>query len=461
MRCSNCNKEINPQSNYCEYCGEEINSNKNNIEYNSELNSQQINDVKNTLIKNKKIVAIIAGVIVLAIAVVVGIKIFKGQPLSENEIKKEIADKTIIVANKEIKLNDKNIEKFKITKRKTDSKKTDSINIEIKLKYKEMKATIDYYVNFYYSEDKWKLYSNDYEVTDIDIGEDPLDAIKEAIMSEELLFTSDYIEVDVSQIKSIGDIEYDKDNETFEAKVEFTNGIYKTDGIINGKIYLDTSELIWNVNSIQITKINKATKESKVDEKVINETVKAFLMEKTFYGWVYKYEKDGEIEEKYVLLPPKSISEIKVIDYLEQEKEGVIKIEFEGKASDEIIKNAEFKGSISIPVTIGEDEYDFVDTDVIKYELVGPEESEIIQQILDYKVYDKKISASIAKSFKRTKEFTRDINEYYVNGTVDINGEIKNIQVEFNLSEDNDTDKLYWEVYDVYEEDEAINNDIE
>lgn len=467
MKCRHCRKEIlNENANYCEHCGESlIKEDLLNVDIDTsshdQVNAEQIRVAKETVKKNK--IAIIIATAVLVV-IIVGISVFsyiKGRPLNDNKIEEAIMGQTVSVGSKEIKLSDKTIESIKIKSRKTEKKSTDEVTLNIKVKVnKEFTADLKYIASFSYNKDNGWNFQNGYvhEVEDIDAKGDISKKIVEDLKKQNSIYTSDYESIPGYLIKEIDDVNYKKNDNgyTFSGKVVLTNGLYYTEGKIKGSAYIDTYDFDFSVGETTITDLEKAKKEKKEDKELSLEVIKnyAFSSYNNSYEYVYKVD-DREYSEEYAIYND-SITELTINNITEKPDDNVLRVEIEGKAENEDIKNIEFNGVVNIPLKIGEEAYTDSNIEITKVETKEIKEDFIKKELLDMEIEGKTIKKAVADSFKETSRDNKYVGEKYIDGTIKVDdNEVKiQVQCELKKSENDDDEMVYkWEIVRVCKDD--------
>lgn len=470
MKCRHCRKEIlNENANYCEHCGESLIKEdllNVNIDTSShdQVNAEQIRVAKETVKKNK--VAIIIAAVVL-LAVIAGISVFsyiKGRPLNESKVEKAVMGQTISVGAKEIKLSDKTIETIKIKSRKTEKKSTDDVTLNIKVKVnKEFTAELEYIASFSYDKG-WKFQSGYVkEVEEINAKGDISDKIIKELKKQDQIYTSDYESIPGYLIKEIDDMKCKKDDDgySFSGKVVLTNGLYYTEGKIKGNAYIDTYDFNFSVGTANITDLETAKKEKKEDKDLTLEVIKnyAFSDYHNSYKYTYKID-DRDYSEEYEIYDD-DITELKINNTTEKTDDNLLRIEVEGKAKNEDIKNLEFTGVVNIPLKIGEEADTDSEIEITKVEAKEIKEDFIKDELLDMDFDGKSIKKAVAESFKETSRDNKYIGEKYIDGTVKIDGtEVKmQVQCQLKATEDDDYNVVYkWEVVRICKEDSFLYN---
>lgn len=460
MKCNNCNKEIiDASQNYCNFCGESLNNNNDPVELTGEVNSgvtkEQLESAKEAIVKNKKMVGIIAGVIAL-IAVVIGIVTFmSGRPMSESKIKKDVIGQSVYIGGKSFTITDENLKDFKLVNRNTVKKASDTVELEFKLELEEADATIGYFVQYYY--DKEWTYSSGYMsgVTSIDPKTKPEDEI-EALLKESGLRIKNGGTVQGSLIKEISNIKVEGTDEkrTFTGDITLSNGVSSQKGSVEGDVEFNLNDFKWTVTTPYIVDVKGVEIESKIDEKML----KAIALDVvggnvSGNGKVYNYKYlDGENERNTSFTLTKDIITdltIKNPSYIEADN--VIRMEIEGKAKGDVISDLSFSGVILLNSSFDKNILKESDVSITAISIEELKADKVKELILDKKISGTKINSDIAKTFVEEKRNSTEVVREYINGKITIDGTEVPVQVQAQVVLNGG--KYAWKVSGIYKDD--------
>lgn len=458
MKCNNCRKNVTDNSNYCEFCGEsflEIEQDINlDMSHINEKNTDQINEAKQIIKKNKLIIGIVAAIIVVVIGGIFTLGYIKSQPLSDSEIKESLIGESVSIGNKTIKLSDENIEKIKVKNRSTEKKKSDHVNLELVVNYKKTKITLDQDISYYYNEDKkeWvKNYSTTNSVKNIETKNKFEDEISKGIKKLDTISNNYdyYTTVYGYQVSKISNYSFESEgiDREFTADIELSNGVYTTTGEIEGTAYYDFSSMSWKLDYVSIEKINDSKENKEIDSDLLNKIVKEYLGDSNVS---YKYKVGEDEKITYFDINTDMISEIKVNNTTAKEDTNQLRLEIEGKASNGVVTNIDFSGVVMIPLRIGEDADTDTELEIKNVQVEVPGIEKIKELLLDENLGSDKIKLAEADTFKETEKYDKYVGYYYVNGTIEINGEVKEVQVKFALKKPYKKD-YSWELSGIYE----------
>lgn len=459
MRCKNCGKEVDDSHNYCVKCGEKLNDYDKLI--NSELldnerievnNEEKKLSIKDTIKNNKKILAVIGGVVVGLIIVKIIVNMLSGQPLDKGEIRDTLIGNRIYVGQSLIMLSDENIADIEILDRETVNKDRDNVNLKINLTLEMVDIDLEYNVQYYY--DKGWIYLNGDvgEVLEVNPDKGVEEALREEIKNVNIqssyggMIKGDYV-------KEISNIMVKKDGkeDSFTANAVLTNGIVSQKGNISGKMKFSLDDLRWVIFSTNFEKTEEEVFEEKIDEGIL----KNLLMDMIGgdEGRDYKYENESGNTIRFNIVK-EMISEINLKDIDISEDEKYILIQVQGKIRNNIIKDMAFNGEIKLNRNISENSMEHVDINIDSVELVYPTVEEI-KELMTYNSLDEKIiNKKVADTFV---EESRDISErdtIYINGKINIDREVKNVQLRVVLF--SNKGEYFWTILDVYTKDSYL-----
>lgn len=461
-KCENCNKLINKGERYCTSCGEDL---KNGEEGTSDFNSdpsmnmdeakEQLGQLKEFIMKNKKISGIVGGIIAVLVIVLIVFGIMAGMPLSESKIKKELVGKSVNVYGSTINLTDENLENIEVINRSTVKKSYDDVNVELEIKLDKAVVNAEGTISFAYYDDEW-TYSSCYitDIKSIDTDSKPEDVIKDSL-KEQTLYEGYSTEIDGNLITEINNIECGELNSTegqeFTADIKLSNGVCYQEAAVNGIVIFDFDSQVWEIDSAEVTDLGKTIKEAKVDEEALKDMLLAAIVDEssyymeqtaTNYGGSFKIENDD-------------IDKFTVKNYVLQ-ADNKIRAEIEGTAKSDEISEMVFSGTMIVSSELLDSSYyNDIDVKITSVKIEDPTIEEIKSRILDETVSKTEINYDISNSFKEVKRDKSEITKQYINGTLTVDGKEVQVQVEMNFEQDYSDESQSWNVIGVYAQDSS------
>lgn len=126
----------------------------------------------------------------------------------------------------------------------------------------------------------------------------------------------------------------------------------------------------------------------------------------------------------------------------------LIVAEVTGTISEGIIKNVEFQGNVSVPLNITKDADSDAKLNIVSGTVEGPSEEDVQSLLIDKRFDGNKIDITTASSFKETKRNEDGVMNKILHGTLTVNGQPVEVQVEMTLTSDYNGN-IQWKVYDI------------
>lgn len=474
MRCCNCKKEINEQDNYCIYCGENLNSNftlNENIEFNidnegskeamkvalnksTEYGKQAVEFIK----EHKALSGIIAGVLVVIIVLLSIFSAMRGKPLSESKVKELIMGERMYICSEDITLSKDNISDFEIIDRQSKKKSYDNITSKFVIDLDGIKVEVEASIDLDYYDKKWEvsgIFEND--ILSIVVEEDPSEEVLNELFEYAYIIdeNSNTIYFDDEYVKEITNLKFSGENESRDitADLVLSNGIMEMTYEVSGKAVYDINYMEWEFED---NKFDSKVKESvhvldKTDDEMLSEIAKEAISRSYFK---YEYKVGDRNLSRGLSISDENISEIKVNNCMLYNNDTQVRMEVEGTASMGAIEKIAFNGIIYFEASVTSSYIDEYEVSISELKVKDITVDEIKDLLLSQKVNNTSITVSDAKTFKETERNNLgDMFVQYVNGTIEIKGESKSVQIQCEI--DTNDDNYQWKIKGVYTEDNS------
>ena len=438
-------------------------SNMNNNFNNPYMNQGQVNgnvysgfNNKNNTAKNKRLGIIIGSCIGAAILLIIvgGIlyNALSGKALSEDKIRESLVGEEVYLLGNDVEISENNMKKVEVLDRKTKKKSSDQVKVEITLENGDTTFVFDATAQYYYFKDEgWKLSGAiQYNVKDIKTDKDFNKLIKENIQEDETIY-SDTTRLNTSSLTEVTGAQLQVNENSYSYKVnataEFSNGVYAASGDIEASIDYEWDNDTWEIVYSKLSLNGNTTKNDSVDEEQLKKSLESYLSS----GYV-SYEKKYVIGTREVSantsVTGDFVTSLNINKYVMNDSSNLIVAEVTGTISEGIIKNVEFQGNVSVPLNITKDADSDAKLNIVSGTVEGPSEEDVQSLLIDKRFDGNKIDITTASSFKETKRNEDGVMNKILHGTLTVNGQPVEVQVEMTLTSDYNGN-IQWKVYDI------------
>lgn len=438
-------------------------SNMNNNFNNPYINQGQVNgnvysgfNNKNNTAKNKRLGIIIGSCIGAAILLIIvgGIlyNALSGKALSEDKIRESLVGEEVYLLGNDIEISENNMKKVEVLDRKTKKKSSDQVKVEITLENGDTTFVFDATAQYYYFKDEgWKLSGAIQDnVKDIKTDKDFNKLIKENIQEDETIY-SDTTRLNTSSLTEVTGAQLQVNENSYSYKVnataEFSNGVYVASGDIEASIDYEWDNDTWEIVYSKLSLNGNTTKNDSVDEEQLKKSLESYLSS----GYV-SYEKKYVIGTREVSantsVTGDFVTSLNINKYVMNDSSNLIVAEVTGTISEGIIKNVEFQGNVSVPLNITKDADSDAKLNIVSGTVEGPSEEDVQSLLIDKRFDGNKIDITTASSFKETKRNEDGVMNKILHGTLTVNGQPVEVQVEMTLTSDYNGN-IQWKVYDI------------
>lgn len=222
---------------------------------------------------------------------------------------------------------------------------------------------------------------------------------------------------------------------------------------VSGKAVYDINYMEWKFED---NKFDSKVKESvhvldKTDDEMLSEIAKEAISRSYFK---YEYKVGDRNLSRGLSISDENISEIKVNNCMLYNNDTQVRMEVEGTASMGAIEKIAFNGIIYFEASVTSSYIDEYEVSVSELKVKDITGDEIKDLLLSQKVNNTSITVSDAKTFKETERNNLgDMFVQYVNGTIEIKGESKSVQIQCEI--DTNDDNYQWKIKRVYTEDNS------
>lgn len=455
----NTNNIPNPNNNQNMNNYSNMNSNFNN----PYMNQGQVNgnvysgfNNKNNTAKNKRLGIIIGSCIGAAILLIIvgGIlyNALSGKALSEDKIRESLVGEEVYLLGNDVEISENNMKKVEVLDRKTKKKSSDQVKVEITLENGDTTFVFDATAQYYYFKDEgWKLSGAiQDDVKDIKTDKDFNKLIKENIQEDETIY-SDTTRLNTSSLTEVTGAQLQVNENSYSYKVnataEFSNGVYAASGDIEASIDYEWDNDTWEIVYSKLSLNGNTTKNDSVDEEQLKKSLESYLSS----GYV-SYEKKYVIGTREVSantsVTGDFVTSLNINKYVMNDSSNLIVAEVTGTISEGIIKNVEFQGNVSVPLNITKDADSDAKLNIVSGTVEGPSEEDVQSLLIDKRFDGNKIDITTASSFKETKRNEDGVMNKILHGTLTVNGQPVEVQVEMTLTSDYNGN-IQWKVYDI------------
>lgn len=455
----NTNNIPNPNNNQNMNNYSNMNSNFNN----PYMNQGQVNgnvysgfNNKNNTAKNKRLGIIIGSCIGAAILLIIvgGIlyNALSGKALSEDKIRESLVGEEVYLLGNDVEISENNMKKVEVLDRKTKKKSSDQVKVEITLENGDTTFVFDATAQYYYFKDEgWKLSGAiQDDVKDIKTDKDFNKLIKENIQEDETIY-SDTTRLNTSSLTEVTGAQLQVNENSYSYKVnataEFSNGVYAASGDIEASIDYEWDNDTWEIVYSKLSLKGNTTKNDSVDEEQLKKSLESYLSS----GYV-SYEKKYVIGTREVSantsVTGDFVTSLNINKYVMNDSSNLIVAEVTGTISEGIIKNVEFQGNVSVPLNITKDADSDAKLNIVSGTVEGPSEEDVQSLLIDKRFDGNKIDITTASSFKETKRNEDGVMNKILHGTLTVNGQPVEVQVEMTLTSDYNGN-IQWKVYDI------------
>lgn len=438
-------------------------SNMNNNFNNPYMNQGQVNgnvysgfNNKNNTAKNKRLGIIIGSCIGAAILLIIvgGIlyNALSGKALSEDKIRESLVGEEVYLLSNDVEISENNMKKVEVLDRKTKKKSSDQVKVEITLENGDTTFVFDATAQYYYFKDEgWKLSGAIQDnVKDIKTDKDFNKLIKENIQEDETIY-SDTTRLNTSSLTEVTGAQLQVNENSYSYKVnataEFSNGVYSASGDIEASIDYEWDNDTWEIVYSKLSLNGNTTKNDSVDEEQLKKSLESYLSS----GYV-SYEKKYVIGTREVSantsVTGDFVTSLNINKYVMNDSSNLIVAEVTGTISEGIIKNVEFQGNVSVPLNITKDADSDAKLNIVSGTVEGPSEEDVQSLLIDKRFDGNKIDITTASSFKETKRNEDGVMNKILHGTLTVNGQPVEVQVEMTLTSDYNGN-IQWKVYDI------------
>lgn len=438
-------------------------SNMNNNFNNPYMNQGQVNgnvysgfNNKNNTAKNKRLGIIIGSCIGAAILLIIvgGIlyNALSGKALSEDKIRESLVGEEVYLLGNDVEISENNMKKVEVLDRKTKKKSSDQVKVEITLENGDTTFVFDATAQYYYFKDEgWKLSGAIQDnVKDIKTDKDFNKLIKENIQEDETIY-SDTTRLNTSSLTEVTGAQLQVNENSYSYKVnataEFSNGVYAASGDIEASIDYEWDNDTWEIVYSKLSLNGNTTKNDSVDEEQLKKSLESYLSS----GYV-SYEKKYVIGTREVSantsVTGDFVTSLNINKYVMNDSSNLIVAEVTGTISEGIIKNVEFQGNVSVPLNITKDADSDAKLNIVSGTVEGPSEEDVQSLLIDKRFDGNKIDITTASSFKETKRNEDGVMNKILHGTLTVNGQPVEVQVEMTLTSDYNGN-IQWKVYDI------------
>lgn len=438
-------------------------SNMNNNFNNPYINQGQVNgnvysgfNNKNNTAKNKRLGIIIGSCIGAAILLIIvgGIlyNALSGKALSEDKIRESLVGEEVYLLGNDVEISENNMKKVEVLDRKTKKKSSDQVKVEITLENGDTTFVFDATAQYYYFKDEgWKLSGAIQDnVKDIKTDKDFNKLIKENIQEDETIY-SDTTRLNTSSLTEVTGAQLQVNENSYSYKVnataEFSNGVYAASGDIEASIDYEWDNDTWEIVYSKLSLNGNTTKNDSVDEEQLKKSLESYLSS----GYV-SYEKKYVIGTREVSantsVTGDFVTSLNINKYVMNDSSNLIVAEVTGTISEGIIKNVEFQGNVSVPLNITKDADSDAKLNIVSGTVEGPSEEDVQSLLIDKRFDGNKIDITTASSFKETKRNEDGVMNKILHGTLTVNGQPVEVQVEMTLTSDYNGN-IQWKVYDI------------
>ncbi|MDY2730071.1 MAG: hypothetical protein SOV35_08450 [Clostridium sp.] len=438
-------------------------SNMNNNFNNPYINQGQVNgnvysgfNNKNNTAKNKRLGIIIGSCIGAAILLIIvgGIlyNALSGKALSEDKIRESLVGEEVYLLGNDVEISENNMKKVEVLDRKTKKKSSDQVKVEITLENGDTTFVFDATAQYYYFKDEgWKLSGAIQDnVKDIKTDKDFNKLIKENIQEDETIY-SDTTRLNTSSLTEVTGAQLQVNENSYSYKVnataEFSNGVYVASGDIEASIDYEWDNDTWEIVYSKLSLNGNTTKNDSVDEEQLKKSLESYLSS----GYV-SYEKKYVIGTREVSantsVTGDFVTSLNINKYVMNDSSNLIVAEVTGTISEGIIKNVEFQGNVSVPLNITKDADSDAKLNIVSGTVEGPSEEDVQSLLIDKRFDGNKIDITTASSFKETKRNEDGVMNKILHGTLTVNGQLVEVQVEMTLTSDYNGN-IQWKVYDI------------
>lgn len=427
--------------------------------------------------KEKKVglivaISVAAIVLIIAIGVTVGFKVFKKSTvtggsateefqvteLTDEGIKSLMMNQKLVYSANEYSIVESNLLSFEIKNRDDIDDKTKLVILEVGMDVGTATATFVVNGKFIATKDGWTVDSkNVSQVLDVKPKLTMEDGLKDIIKNRTLFYdNSESIDLksDILKDTEIVSIEENKEygGYNFDINLLLSNGIIQDKVPVTGRFYFDDEKFVWDTvidkTSLSMNTDKRDLSNKKLVEGVTGNDILNFLAK--------------DVDEITATVTTDLRSNVRVNFPLENNKFDCIEYEFKENLDGITAKfNLESKNGVLEKINVsGDIEYDSIKLGENKnvYFFIREIKEENARAIKDEEIYniitdvqlskDKIITADIAKKFKREKELN-DGSDQYVNGTVEIKGEKIEIQVQASIKDKDN--EIIWTLAKVVE----------
>ncbi|NLK22825.1 MAG: zinc ribbon domain-containing protein [Clostridiales bacterium] len=438
-------------------------SNMNNNFNNPYINQGQVNgnvysgfNNKNNTAKNKRLGIIIGSCIGAAILLIIvgGIlyNALSGKALSEDKIRESLVGEEVYLLGNDVEISDNNMKKVEVLDRKTKKKSSDQVKVEITLENGDTTFVFDATAQYYYFKDEgWKLSGAIQDnVKDIKTDKDFNKLIKENIQEDETIY-SDTTRLNTSSLTEVTGAQLQVNENSYSYKVnataEFSNGVYAASGDIEASIDYEWDNDTWEIVYSKLSLNGNTTKNDSVDEEQLKKSLESYLSSR-YVSYEKKYVIGTREVSANTSVTGDFVTSLNINKYVMNDSSNLIVAEVTGTISEGIIKNVEFQGNVSVPLNITKDADSDAKLNIVSGTVEGPSEEDVQSLLIDKRFDGNKIDITTASSFKETKRNEDGVMNKILHGTLTVNGQPVEVQVEMTLTSDYNGN-IQWKVYDI------------
>lgn len=475
MKCINCKKDVTDGSNFCVYCGEKLSNNDNlNGEYNYTVDNQKVYDevsskvseygttVKNNLpgyyekfkafiAKNK--IASIIGAIVIAVAIL-GIGIFsfmQGRPVSDNQLQSYLVGQNLTVDGSPYEIKNEQIKSLAITSRSSVKKQSDKVEgvIILDLDNATVEANVKFDLGYDKKNNKWifnGLRSSD--VKSVEPKVDLKDNINDLLKNTKVNYNNNSIDLKKGLLKEMGSVDINGSGlkRTGIAALTLSNGVVETKVSADFEARFNLKEGKWVLNSDYLK--SKVIDKEKIASNLSDDDKKKFVL--TAFdndgSYTYKYKLGNSDYSENIVLNKDCISDLKINNFMEY-KDNSIRVEIEGQAASGDASKIKFSGVVYLGLSLDKNNNNKTEITVDSVELTNINLDSMKKGMLDFKLDGKQITVAVADTFNLgTENKDSKMFDKIYEGTITLNGEVKNVKSYINLNYNAKAKKYEWKL---------------
>lgn len=475
MKCINCKKDVIDGSSFCVYCGEKLSDDDTlNGEYNYTVDNQKVYDevsskvseygttVKNNLpgyyekfkafiVKNK--LASIIGAIVIA-AVILGIGIFsfmQGRPVSDKQLQSYLIGQNLTLDGSPYEIKNEQIKSLEITSRSSVKKQSDKVEgvITLDLDNATVEANVKFDLGYDKKNNKWifnGLRSSD--IKSVEPKVDLKDSINDLLKNTKVKYNYNSVDLKEGLLKELGNVNINGSGlkKAGTAELTLSNGVVEAKVSADFEAHFNLKDGKWVLNSDYLKA--KVIDKEKIAGNLSDDDKKKFVLAAfdNDRSFTYKYKVENSDYSESIILNKDNISDLKINNFMEY-KENTIRAEIEGQAASGDASKIKFSGVVYLGLSLDKNSNNRTEVTVDSVELANVNLDAMKKSILDFKLDGKQITVAVADTFTLGTENkdSRVFNKIY-EGTITLNGEVKNVKTYIRLDYNNKTKKYEWKL---------------